>query len=255
MKKRLISLIIIVLVLAALLLMDLSCGELDSAQKDPVAEPQPEINLPIPEAQQSPLPTPTITPTPPPPEPSPEIEEEPTEEPEPTREPLEAWPAWMYIPAINVDAEVQDTGTDYVVNSMAIVPSGSIISWWRESPIPGNEGNAIFGGHNKWGGALGQLYYLDEMEIGDEMEILYTDGTSLIYRLESVFVYALATAPANLIMDIEGDARVTIITCKEPYNPSIGTSDNRIIAIFKEESVFVIPDPPIEPFPPRETGD
>ena len=71
------------------------------------------------------------------------------------------------------------------------------------------------------------------------------------FMLESVFVYALATAPSDLIMDVHGEARVTLITCKGPYNPRIGTSDNRIVATFKEESVFLIPDPPIEPFPLR----
>jgi hypothetical protein len=70
--------------------------------------------------------------------------------------------------------------------------------------------------------------------------------------LESVFVYALATAPADLIMYAGGDARVTVITCKAPFNTRTGTSDNRIVAVFKEESVFEIPDPPIEPFPPLD---
>jgi sortase (surface protein transpeptidase) len=53
-------------------------------------------------------------------------------------------------------------------------------------------------------------------------------------------------------MDYYGDARVTLITCKGPFNPSAGTSDNRIVATFKEVSVFVVPDPPIAPFPPLE---
>ena len=164
---------------------------------------------------------------------------------------IEAWPVWMYIPALNVDAKVEDTGTDYVFDSMEIAPSASIISWWRESVIPGNKGNAIFGGHNRWRGENGQLLHLDTLEIGDEMEIIYADGTSLKYRLESVFVYPLATAPARIIMYTGGETRVTLITCKDPFNPVTGTSDNRIIAIFKPAEGFVIPDPPIAPYPLR----
>ena len=174
-----------------------------------------------------------------------------TDEPEEIRVPLEAYPIRMYIPALNVDAEIQDTGTDYARNTMYIVDSGSIMSWWRESAIPGNEGNAIFGSHNRWNGVNGQLHDLDTLNIGDEMEILYEDDTSMVFKLESVFVYLLATAPADVIMDITGDARVTLITCKAPFNPNTGTSDNRIIAIFKPEEDFIIPDPPIEPFPLR----
>ena len=175
----------------------------------------------------------------------------PSPEQEPVDPPIEAWPVWMYIPALNVDAEVLDTGTDYVFDSMEIAPSASIISWWRESVIPGNKGNAIFGGHNRWRGENGQLLHMDTLEIGDEMELIYADGTSLEFRLESVFVYPLATAPARIIMYTGGETRVTLITCKDPYNPAIGTSDNRIIAIFKPAEGFVIPDPPIAPFPLR----
>jgi len=184
-------------------------------------------------------------------EPEPEPEPDPEPEPEPEPDPIEAWPVWMYIPALDVDAAIQDTGTNAKGTSMEIAPSGSIISWWRVSSIPGNKGNAIFGSHNRWNGANGQLFSLDTLDVGDEMQILYDDGSSLTFRLESVFVYALATAPADIIMSLEGDARVTLITCKAPFNPNTGTSDNRIVATFKEESVFEIPDPPVTPFPAR----
>jgi hypothetical protein len=167
---------------------------------------------------------------------------------EPQKPQLETMPVWMRIPTLSVDAEIQATDPNFDY-TMEIVPSASILSWLRTSPIPGNDGNALIAGHNKWGGKRGQLIDLDTLSIGDEMEVEYEDGTCLKFMLESVFVYALATGPADLILDMEGDARVTLITCKEPFNPQTGTSDNRIVAIFKEESVFVIPNPPVTPFP------
>ena len=172
----------------------------------------------------------------------------PEPEPEPPVLRVTAPPVRMRIPALSVDADIEATGYDDT-ETMMIVPSADILSWLQEGPIPGNAGNAILGGHNRWKGTEGQLLYLDELQIGDGMEIDYADGTGLRFRLESVFVYPLATADADTIMDLEGEARVTVITCKDPYNPATGTSDNRIIAIFKEESDFVFPDPPIEPFP------
>ena len=190
---------------------------------------------PDPETEQGQAPVDAQTPAPEP-------------EPEPPVLRVTAPPVRMRIPALSVDADVEATGFDDT-ETMMIVPSADILSWLQEGPIPGNAGNAILGGHNRWKGATGQLLYLDELQIGDEMEIDYADGTGLSFRLESVFVYPLATADADTIMDLEGEARVTVITCKDPYNPATGTSDNRIIAIFKEESDFLFPDPPIEPFP------
>ena len=160
-------------------------------------------------------------------------------------------PIRMRIPALTLDYEVQDTGATKT-GAMIIVPELTIISWYRSSAIPGNEGNAILGGHNMWGGVRSPLFTLDELIIGDEMEMDYSDGTSLKFCLESVFVYPLATAPADLILDLRGDARVTLITCKGPFNTRTGTSDNRIVAVFKDARTFAVPDPPIEPFPPRE---
>ena len=177
-----------------------------------------------------------------------ELEPEPEPEPIPAGLGLDSWPVHLRIPVLSADAEIHDTGYDDT-ETMIIVPSPHIISWLNEGPIPGNAGNAILGGHNRWGGVEGDLLHLDELEIGDEMIIDYADGQSHSFLQESVFVYPLALADADAIMDLEGDPRVTVITCKDPYNPAIGTSDNRIIAVFKEASVFVIPDPPIEPIP------
>jgi len=168
---------------------------------------------------------------------------------EPKYVPLTSIPVGMTIPALDVDTEIQPTGRDG--NTMAIIPSPTIISWYELSAIPGNEGNCLLAGHRAWNGQKGRLASLDTLSIGDEMTIQYEDGSSNKFLLESVFVYALATAPADKIMDVNGEARVTVITCKEPFNPATGTSDFRIVATFKEESVFVIPDPPIEPLPPR----
>jgi len=157
----------------------------------------------------------------------------------------------MIIPALALDYEVQMTISDEKGN-MQIAPSNEIMSWFDLGAIPGNDGNAIFGCHNTWGGVRSQIYELDSMEVGDEMMIRYDDGTSLTFILESVFVYPLARAPAHLIMAVNTEPRVTIITCKGPFNTAIRTADHRIVATFREDSIFVFPDPPVEPFPLRD---
>ena len=248
MSKKIVLRIVLAVCIVLFIVVFTVWGPMRSAGEPSPLEPletERLVELPNFDATPSPTPLPSPTPSETPTIPS----EEPSEEPEPEKEPILAWPVHMYIPALGVDADIADTGTDYVVDSMEIYPSGTIISWWREGAIPGNDGNAIFGGHNRWGGQLGQLFYLDTLEIGELMVIDYEDGTSMEFRLESVFVYLLATAPGRTIMDVSGDARVTIITCKEPFNPQTGTSDNRIVAVFKPADGFEIPDPPIEPHP------
>jgi len=157
-------------------------------------------------------------------------------------------PVNIIIPALALDYDIRPMGADRRGN-MEVAPFLAVVSWFNRSPIPGNNGNAILAGHNAWGGERSRLFTLDTLSIGDYMEIEYADGSVLNFRLESVFVYPLLTAPAHLIMDTGGQARVTLITCKGPFSRTMGTSENRIVAIFKEESVFVIPVPPIQPYP------
>jgi len=207
-----------------------------------------DVELPV--FSEDPLPTQPPAPKPAP-TPSTEPEPEPTDDPEPpVEEPrvLTAHPVRMQIPFFALDYEIQMTISDERGN-MQIAPEREIISWFDLGAIPGNEGNAILGGHNIWRGVRSLLYDLDEMIVGDVMIIDYDDGTSLTFMLESVFVYPLVTAPAHLIMAVDTEPRVTLITCKPPFNRTTRTSDNRIVAIFREESVFVFPDPPVEPFP------
>lgn len=160
-------------------------------------------------------------------------------------------PVRMFIPELSLDYRIASLGADSRGNMM-IAPALEVVSWFNLSAIPGNIGNAILGGHNAWGGARSRLFNMDDLRVGSIMEIEYEDGAIRVFRLESVFVYPLLTAPAHIIMNVRGEARLTLITCKWPFSAAMGTSENRIVAIYKEESVFVIPVPPVLPFPPME---
>ena len=228
MKKQLIAVFFVVALIICLALFSF----MHPAQETPLDAPESAAPIEAPSPDDTPVAALVVTPHKPSPKPEPEPEPELEQEPEP--EPLKEWPVWMYIPALRVDAEITDTGIDYAVNSMEVAPSGEIISWWRDSSIPGNAGNSIFASHNRWSGKKGQLFDMDTLQRGDVLVIVYADGSSRSFYLESVIVYALATAPASEIMDLRGEAKITIITCKAPFNPNTGTSDNRIVAVFKE---------------------
>ena len=252
MRKRYVRLPVVIAIVLCFVAALAACGVF-IANMMLAPEPPPGLGREPPSAvvltpAPSPVPTPVPTPTP-----------EPTGSPElpefflpPGERQITELPVRMRIPALSLDYEIQSTGADRN-GTMQVAPGIEVISWFDRSAIPGNEGNSIFGGHNSWSGVSSKIYTLDKLEIGELMEIDYDDGTCLRFFLESVFVYALKTAPSHLIMDPDGDARVTLITCKAPFNTVTGTSDNRIVAIFKEESVFVFPDPPIEKFPLNDT--
>ena len=219
-------------------------------------------NLPVPPEEEylSP-PLETSVPTPPPPE-SPETPSSsaqpaptPAPTPEPTPEPFTAHPVRMKIPALKLDCPVEATQHNEALDTMNIAPDAQIISWYDRSAIPGNPGNAIFGGHNRWSKKNGALLYLDKLEPGDSMTLDFEDGTTRDFILESAHVYYLPTAPSDEIMTLcpaEALPRLTIITCKDPFNKTWGTSANRIVAIFRPAEGYVLPEPRPTPFPTVE---
>jgi len=235
-RKYIKSVIIVVLILAVLIFVGIIVANNFLCTDEPV-----DLVTELPDFDHEPEAVPE-------PEPEPELEPEPEPEPDLPREPITSLPSNMRIPALALDYRIESMGADHN-HTMMIYPALDVISWFDRSAIPGNEGNAIFGGHNMWRGERSQIFDLDLLEVGDELEIGFEDGTSLRFLLESVFVYALKTAPAHLIMDPDGEPRLTLITCKPPFNRVTGTSDYRIVAIFREDGIFEIPDPPIEKFP------
>ncbi len=208
--------------------------------------PQGGPGLPV--FDETPAAEPSVSETPEPPSPEPSVFDTPSAEPSPSAE-IISEPVWVIIPAIGTDAELAGTERDEKAGSMAIYPSASVISWYKERPIPGNEGNAILAGHNKWKGEKGAVADLGALEIGDEMTIRYNDGSERLFLLESLFEYELKTAPSGEIMSGDGPARVTVITCSGKFNTKLGTSENRLVAVFKPAEVFVTPEPPITPIP------
>ena len=252
MQNKRISRINIVAVIFCIIILLFAAAITYNIMSRPASDPLAATSeLPLFDAADPPPPTQPPPATQPPTEPETEADEETQPPTEPETDPpriITAHPVRMIIPVLELDYEIQMTISDERGN-MQIAPYLDIVSWFDRGAIPGNDGNAIFGSHNIWRGVRSQVYDLDKMEVGDEMIIEYDDGTSIIFNLESVFVYPLARAPAHLIMEVNTEPRVTLITCKPPFNPSTGTSDNRIVAIFREDIVFVIPDPPVEPFP------
>jgi hypothetical protein len=217
-------------------------------------KPQPPVETP----EETPKPTISavvVTPVPTPtPVPATTVAQTtiPETEPETTIPLLTSMPIQIEIPFLSVVADIVPTEYDPVVNSMAIYPDASILSWYHDSSIPGNPGNAILAGHNSWKRKAGTLVALDTLPVGAECMITLEDETKVEFRLESVFVYYLPTAPSAEIMEIEGETRLTMITCKTPFSALWHTSRYRIVATFKPAEGFEIPDPPIEQLPDVE---
>ena len=154
-------------------------------------------------------PTPVHSPTPPPVTATPS----PTPVPAP---PLGDHAYEMIISSLGIDAPVQEYGLDE--NQVPEVPTGpgngpgQIVAWYNFSSKPGTGGNAVFAGHVTWNGA-GVFYNLTSVAVGDDIVLKGDDGTTVTYKVSSVFSVSATDPNARSVMGPTPTDELTILTC------------------------------------------
>ncbi|WP_162985727.1 class F sortase [Virgibacillus halodenitrificans] len=141
-------------------------------------------------------------------------------------------PTRLELPSIHVSAQINKVGLA-PNGAMDTLDGPTLIAWYQFSSIPGQEGNAILAGHRDWEGQLGTLFYLERMELGDELIITFEDGHTETFELVSNNLYPETDVPEH-VMDLNGDSRITVITCAGTFNKQTGHYDSRVVGVFQK---------------------
>jgi sortase (surface protein transpeptidase) len=167
------------------------------------------------EAEAAPTPTPAPTSQPVPAQLK-------TEVPSATPKPVPAYDK-LSIASINLSSKFVSVG---LTASNAIDVHPSLVGWWTGSAQPGTPGAVFLDGHNP-----GVFSKLPKVNIGDRIVISRASGETFTYAVAYSIVVPLlgidmqaALAPFNNTS--EG---LNLMTCVGPYNPSTGTTDQRLI--------------------------
>jgi len=139
------------------------------------------------------------------------------------------YPARLSIPALGVEAAVQDVG---VAKSgrMAVPTNYSDVGWYRYGPVPGEAGNAVFDGHVDNGfGRLGVFARLHELKAGQEVVIENVRGEEVRFVVEDVEAYGAGDVPLARVFAESGPPRVVLITCEGTFDPDTKTYDKRLL--------------------------
>lgn len=122
-------------------------------------------------------------------------------------------PVRVRIPAIDVRSSLEDLATSDGVLIPPVVPETA--GWYTEGVVPGNRGPAIIAGHVDSGVAGAVFRDLDELGVGDEVEVEMSDGTVLTFRVDRTQVVSQAQAqfPTSDVYGPVPDAQLRLITC------------------------------------------
>jgi len=114
--------------------------------------------------------------------------------------------AYLSVPKLGIkNAQIFDRGVDGSGN-MLIAKGYAITHYANSSPI--GSGNAVLYGHDDIEGSV--FGRLQELAIGDELDVTMADGEAVVYRVSA---RAIVAPTAVQILRPTNDVRLTVFTC------------------------------------------
>jgi LPXTG-site transpeptidase (sortase) family protein len=138
----------------------------------------------------------------------------------------------VLIPKIGVDASIESVGRTAGGN-MAVPRSFETVGWYKYGVEPGELGNAVLAGHLDNGkGSPGVFYHLNELAIGDKVEVANKEGERAEFRVTGIQVVDYLSPPAAVLSQVFGTstkARLNLITCDGIWIPEKKKYSDRLI--------------------------
>lgn len=149
----------------------------------------------------------------------------------PTPDPFERAgpPVRVEIPALGVDAAVEQVGR--LPNGAMDTPKDADnVAWFTESAIPGQAGTAsVIAGHldSPYGPAV--FYRLRMLVPGDELAVTYADGSRHVFAVESKERYVYDSAPVEKIFGPSPRRTLNLITCDGAWDRGAANYQQRLV--------------------------
>ncbi|HDR3902851.1 TPA: class F sortase [Bacillus cereus] len=130
-----------------------------------------------------------------------------------------------------VTVNILPVGLD-ATGRMLVKDNLEVVSWYKQSAVPGNQGNALLAGHRDWKGELGPFQYLENIQKGEHILIQYENQEVRTFQVIEKQVYHAEEVPAS-VMSIQEGPRVTLITCTGKFIREKGGYQDRLVVIFQ----------------------
>lgn len=147
----------------------------------------------------------------------------------PTPTPAFYSPVRIQIPKLAVDAAVEHVG---------VTPDGAMdtpvgfdtVGWFAPGTKPGAQGSAVVAGHlDVSDGSPAIFYYLSQMVVGDEFQVIDEAGRTFTYRTISTASYPENTFPIAEVFEKQDGKYLNLITCHGTWQYNAGTYSDRFV--------------------------
>lgn len=147
-------------------------------------------------------------------------------------------PARLRIPAIEVDEPL--TGLGLTADRAMEVPAGGtydLPGWYVHGPRPGETGPAVVGGHVDSHDGPSVFYRLSELAPGDEVEVVYADGTVVRFEVDVVESHAKEAFPFDEVFGNTAAPRLRLITCGGAFDRGARSYDANVVVFASNASI------------------
>lgn len=133
----------------------------------------------------------------------------------------------------NASCNIYATGIDES-GVMGTVDSPYDLTWLSISPyvVPGDVGNAVISGHNRWGGKAGTFSLLKKVNIGETVAVTFDAGFTRYFEVVKRYE---CRYDENTPMITEGvdEPILTLVTCAGDWSDHLGQSKHRVVVVCK----------------------
>ena len=142
-------------------------------------------------------------------------------------------PVMLTIPALKIDTRL--SGLRKALDGSLQVPEDpQRAGWYSQGPAPGDDGPAVIAGHVDSYRGPGIFSRLDELAVGDLLDVRRADGSVVAFVVQSVETFAKRDFPTETVYVGDGTTSLRLITCG-------GEFDKKARSYLSNVIVFAVP--------------
>ncbi|MEM7274560.1 MAG: class F sortase [Actinomycetota bacterium] len=128
------------------------------------------------------------------------------------------FPVAVRIAGIGLEAPVLSVGVDE--RNDFDVPAADTVGWYKYSSTPGSAGTTVLAAHVDYAGREGAFFNLEDVAVGDVLEVEMADGSIMTYQVTESILYDKTELPAEDLFRKDGDSTLQLITCGGDFDPA-----------------------------------
>lgn len=150
------------------------------------------------------------------------------DDPDATPPPQGPMPVRLVIPSLHIDAPIEDVGMDDD-GSMGSPSTADSVAWFQPGFVPGEPGNAVIAGHVDWVDRAAVFWFVKNLGVGDEVDVVYDDGSQTAFTVDDVEQYNDVDTPLGEIFGTSDQPHLNLVTCAGVFSQVTHSYNQRTV--------------------------